>query len=89
VVQEVFRDAYNYMKSGQLLRQVVNKINGVDFNNLSERKHFWKLIPRARAYSSPAFIALMGLCHLVVGSSLIAWSQHRIPLLFEAPYVRR
>ena len=40
VVQEVFRDAYNYMKSGQLLRQVVNKINGVDFNNLSERKHF-------------------------------------------------
>lgn len=40
VVQEVFRDAYNYMKSAQLLRQVVNKINGVDFNNLSERKHF-------------------------------------------------
>ena len=40
VVQEVFRDAYNYMKSGQLLRQVVNKVNGVDFNNLSERKHF-------------------------------------------------
>jgi type I restriction enzyme M protein len=40
VVQEVFRDAYNYMKSGQLLRQVMNKINGVNFNNLSERKHF-------------------------------------------------
>jgi len=40
VVREVFRDAYNYMKSGQLLRQVVNKINSVDFNNLSERKHF-------------------------------------------------
>jgi type I restriction enzyme M protein len=35
-----FRDAYNYMKSGQLLRQVINKINEVDFNNLSERKHF-------------------------------------------------
>lgn len=40
VVREVFRDAYNYMKSGQLLRQVINKINEVDFNNLSERKHF-------------------------------------------------
>ena len=40
VVREVFRDAYNYMKSGQLLRQVINKINDVDFNNLSERKHF-------------------------------------------------
>jgi len=40
VVQEVFRDAYNYMKSGQLLRQVINRINGVDFNNLAERQHF-------------------------------------------------
>ena len=36
----VFEDAYNYMKSGQLMRQVVNKITGVDFNNLAERQHF-------------------------------------------------
>jgi type I restriction enzyme M protein len=28
VVRDVFEDAYNYMKSGQLMRQVVNKING-------------------------------------------------------------
>lgn len=40
VVRDLFQDAYNYMKSGQLLRQVVNKINGVDFNNLAERQHF-------------------------------------------------
>ena len=40
VVRSVFEDAYNYMKSGQLMRQVVNKINTVDFNDLSERKHF-------------------------------------------------
>ena len=40
VVRDVFEDAYNYMKSGQLLRQVVNKINQVDFNNLDERRHF-------------------------------------------------
>ncbi len=40
VVHDVFEDAYNYMKSGQLLRQVVNKINEVDFNNLAERQHF-------------------------------------------------
>jgi type I restriction enzyme M protein len=40
VVRDVFEDAYNYMKSGQLMRQVVNKINGIDFNNLTERKHF-------------------------------------------------
>ena len=39
-VREVFEDAYNYMKSGQLMRQVVNKINQIDFNNLSERQHF-------------------------------------------------
>jgi type I restriction enzyme M protein len=40
VVRDVFEDAYNYMKSGQLLRQVINKINEVDFNNLAERQHF-------------------------------------------------
>jgi type I restriction enzyme M protein len=40
VVKDVFEDAYNYMKSGQLMRQVVNKINEVDFNNLTERQHF-------------------------------------------------
>jgi type I restriction enzyme M protein len=40
VVQGVFEDAYNYMKSGHLLRQVVNKINEIDFNNLAEKQHF-------------------------------------------------
>lgn len=40
VVRSVFEDAYNYMKSGHLMRQVVNKINGVDFNDLAARKHF-------------------------------------------------
>ena len=40
VVRDVFEDAFNYMKSGQLMRQVVNKINEVDFNDLSERQHF-------------------------------------------------
>src|SRR5437879_12106981 len=40
VVRDVFEDAYNYMKSGQLMRQVVNKISGVDFNKLAERQHF-------------------------------------------------
>ena len=40
VVREVFQDAYNYMKSGQLMRQVINKINEVDFNDLTDRQHF-------------------------------------------------
>src|SRR5450759_3808809 len=40
VVRGVFEDAYNYMKSGQLMRQVANKINEVNFNNLAERQHF-------------------------------------------------
>jgi type I restriction enzyme M protein len=40
VVRAVFEDAYNYMKSGHLLRQVTNKITEVDFNNLAERQHF-------------------------------------------------
>jgi type I restriction enzyme M protein len=40
VVRSVFEDGYNYMKSGQLMRQVINKITSVDFNNLAERQHF-------------------------------------------------
>ncbi len=40
VVRDVFEDAHNYMKSGQLVRQVVNKINGIDFNDFAERQHF-------------------------------------------------
>ena len=40
VVREVFEDAYNYMKSGQLMRQVINRINGIDFNDLTDRQHF-------------------------------------------------
>ena len=28
------------MKFGQVMRQVVNRINGIDFNNLTNRKHF-------------------------------------------------
>ncbi len=43
VVRSVFEDAYNYMKSGQLMRQVVNKLNAIDFNNLKERQHFGDL----------------------------------------------
>ena len=40
VVRDVFEDAFNYMKSGQLMRQVVNRINEIDFNDLKERQHF-------------------------------------------------
>lgn len=40
VIRSLFGDAYNYMKSGHLMRQVINKINTVDFNDLVERKHF-------------------------------------------------
>jgi type I restriction enzyme M protein len=40
VVKSVFEDAYNYMKDGQLIRQIINKISNVNFNDLSERKHF-------------------------------------------------
>ena len=33
LIRTAFEDAYNYMKSGTLLRQVINKLNeGIDFN---------------------------------------------------------
>ncbi len=41
VVGAVFEDAYNYMKSGTLLRQVINCIeSNVDFNSSSDRHLF-------------------------------------------------
>jgi len=43
VVRNVFEDAYNYMKSGTLMRQVINKICEIDFNNTGDRQTFAKL----------------------------------------------
>ncbi|MHA4812614.1 type I restriction-modification system subunit M [Flavitalea flava] len=40
VIKNVFEDAYNYMKSGTLLRQVVNKLCEIDFNASSDRHTF-------------------------------------------------
>jgi type I restriction enzyme M protein len=40
VVRDIFADAYNYMKSGTLLRQVINKICEIDFNTQSDRHTF-------------------------------------------------
>ncbi|CAM8662137.1 HsdM Type I restriction-modification system methyltransferase subunit [Comamonadaceae bacterium] len=40
VVRGVFEDAFNYMKSGQLLRQIINKLNAIDFNRQAERHQF-------------------------------------------------
>ena len=40
VVRDVFEDAYNYMKSGTLMRQVINKLCEIDFNTKSDRHTF-------------------------------------------------
>jgi type I restriction enzyme M protein len=41
VIRASFEDAFNYMKSGQLIRQVINKLNeGFDFNRSDDRHVF-------------------------------------------------
>lgn len=40
LVREIFEDAYNYMKSGTLIRQVVNEINKIDFTSSEDRHTF-------------------------------------------------
>ncbi|MCR6112642.1 SAM-dependent DNA methyltransferase [Bacillus sp. A301a_S52] len=40
IVKEVFRDSFNYMKSGTLIRQIINKINEIDFNTSEDRHLF-------------------------------------------------
>ncbi|MGV2392967.1 UNVERIFIED_CONTAM: class I SAM-dependent DNA methyltransferase [Campylobacter lari] len=37
IVSEIFQDNKNYMKDGILLRQVINLIDNIDFNDYSER----------------------------------------------------
>jgi type I restriction enzyme M protein len=44
LLRSVFEDAYNYMKSGTLMRQVINKINrDVDFNESKTRHTFGEI----------------------------------------------
>ena len=40
LIRMTFEDANNYMKNGTLMRQVVNKINGIDFNTSTDRHIF-------------------------------------------------
>jgi type I restriction enzyme M protein len=40
LIRMTFEDANNYMKNGTLMRQVINKINGIDFN-ASEDRHLF------------------------------------------------
>ena len=40
IVHDVFADTHNYMKSGTLLRQVINEINKTDFNIIKEKNEF-------------------------------------------------
>ena len=40
MVRDVFEDSYNYMKSGTLLRQVINKINEINFDSQADRHTF-------------------------------------------------
>ncbi|MDQ0340524.1 type I restriction enzyme M protein [Caldalkalibacillus uzonensis] len=40
IIREVFEDTFNYMKSGTLIRQVINKIDEIDFNSSEDRHLF-------------------------------------------------
>ncbi len=43
VAKEAFSDAFNYMKNGTLLRQVINKLNDIDFTDSKQRHLFGDL----------------------------------------------
>jgi type I restriction enzyme M protein len=40
IVRDVFADSYNYMKSGTLMRQMINRINQIDLHVSNERHLF-------------------------------------------------
>ena len=43
LVREVFANNYNYMKSGIHLRQVINNLNKIDFNNSKDKQVFGQI----------------------------------------------
>ena len=40
LIKDLFSDAYNYMKHGALIRQVINKLNEINFNSSKDRHLF-------------------------------------------------
>ena len=40
IIRDAFEDAFNFMKNGTLMRQVINKLNEIDFNK-SQDKHLF------------------------------------------------
>jgi type I restriction enzyme M protein len=40
ILKNAFEDAFNFMKNGTLMRQVINRLNEIDFNN-SQDKHLF------------------------------------------------
>ncbi|MCL1665784.1 type I restriction-modification system subunit M [Elizabethkingia ursingii] len=44
IIKSVFNDTYNYMKSGNLFRQVINEINKIDFSNKNKERHVFNEI---------------------------------------------
>lgn len=40
IVKEIFEGTNNYMKNGTIIRQVLNKLNEIDFNNTEDRHVF-------------------------------------------------
>ena len=43
LVREIFANNYNYMKSGIHLRQVINKLNAIDFNSSKDKQIFGQI----------------------------------------------
>lgn len=40
LIKAIFKDSFNYMKNGTLTRQVINKLNEIDFNKTEDRHIF-------------------------------------------------
>jgi type I restriction enzyme M protein len=52
VVKDAFEDAYNYMKKGHLIRQVINKLNELDFKTSRPQETLANFTPRVPSPSS-------------------------------------
>jgi len=40
IIREIFEGTNNYMKNGTIIRQIVNKLNAIDFNRSEDRHIF-------------------------------------------------
>lgn len=71
IVKAVFEDSYNYMKSGTLMRQVINKLNEIDFTIQKDRHMFNDIYENILKRPTEMLVTQESIIRLVLSRNLL------------------